>query len=70
MLMGTKYLILTDNGYDATSVHYCDSKEELASALRSTDYMHFSFPIQEIEVYEVARELTPTELLDIRGDAK
>ena len=31
----SKYLMLTDNGYDATSVHYYDSKEELTGALRS-----------------------------------
>tara|TARA_B110000908_G_scaffold147875_1_gene179961 strand:+ start:346 stop:561 length:216 start_codon:yes stop_codon:yes gene_type:complete len=66
----TKYLILTDNGYDATNVHYCDSKEELTRALRSKDYMHYSFPIQDVEVYEVACELTPTELLDIRGEGQ
>ena len=64
----SKYLMLTDNGYDATSVHYYDSKEELTGALRSSDYLHYSFPIQQIEVYEVARELTPKELLDMRGE--
>ena len=63
----SKYLILTDNGYDDTTVHYCDSKEELTGALRSKDYLHYSFRIQEIEVYEVACELTPKELLDMRG---
>tara|TARA_R110000803_G_scaffold54211_1_gene110869 strand:+ start:570 stop:785 length:216 start_codon:yes stop_codon:yes gene_type:complete len=66
----TKYLILTNNGYDDTSVHYCNSKEELTGALRSKDYFHYSFPIQEIEVYEVACELTQTELLDIRGEGQ
>jgi hypothetical protein len=68
--METKYLILTDNGYDGTSVHYCYSEEELTKALRSKDYMRYNFPIQDVEVYEVARELPPTELLDMRGDAK
>ena len=64
-MTNVKYLILRDNGYDATDVHYCDSKEELSSALRSKDYMHYSFPIHDIEVYEVARELTSKELLEI-----
>tara|TARA_R110000787_G_scaffold71774_1_gene159827 strand:- start:185 stop:391 length:207 start_codon:yes stop_codon:yes gene_type:complete len=66
--MKTKYLILTDNGYDGTNVNYCDSKKELRAALRAKDYGGFAFPIQEIEVYEVFGELTLAELLDIRGE--
>ena len=62
----SEYLILKYNSYDGPSIHYCDSKEELASALRSKDFMHYSFPLQDVEVYEVARELTSKELLDIR----
>jgi len=69
-LMSVKYLILKDDGYDGYSVNYCDSKKELGAALQATDYFHFSFPIEDIEVYEVTRELTPTELLDIKGASK
>ncbi len=65
--MEVKYLILKENGYDGWSVNYCDSKKKLNQALQSTDYVHFSFPIEEIEVYEVTRELTTKELLEIKG---
>jgi len=69
-LMSVKYLILKDDGYDGCSVNYCDSKKELGLALWATDYFHFSFPIEDIEVYEVTRELTTEELLEIRGASK
>lgn len=64
----TKYLILADSGYDETSYYHCDSAEELTRALKSKDYFRYNFPIHEIEVYEVARELTQKELLDMRGE--
>jgi hypothetical protein len=66
-LVRVKYLILKDDGYDGWNIHYCDSKEELGEALWATDYMHFIFPIRDIEVYEVTRELTVQELLEIRN---
>jgi hypothetical protein len=65
--MTTEYIIISDNYIDGSNVNYCDSEAELAGALRSLDGNHFSFPINNIEVFEVTRELTPQELLDIRG---
>ena len=41
---------------------YCESYAELERMLKSTDGYHSSFPVDEIEVYEVARELPVTEL--------
>ena len=61
------YLIIAENGYDASNVMHCESYAELERMLKSTDGYHSSFPVDEIEVYEVARELPVTELQRIKS---
>ena len=60
------YLIITENGYDGSRVMYCESYAELECMLKSTDWNPSSFPVDEIEVYEVTRELPVTELLRLK----
>jgi hypothetical protein len=66
--MDVKYLVLNSNCFEGYEVYHCDSKEDLAKLLRHKLHgVHFSLSVPDLDVFEVTRELTPQELLDIRG---
>ena len=64
-----KYLIISDNSYDANDIAYVDDIESLKEHLQSKDYgRRYQVDISDIEVYVVDKQLSIEELLVIRGN--
>ena len=68
MRLSQKYLIISDNSYDAQDVAYADDIDELKWYLQSKGYdRRYQLDVADIEVYVVDKQLSIEELLVIRG---